>query len=142
MHPHITFCSLIWGGLFIGKFEPLNKAHKRVIRTIMGLRRYDCTNDSYKRLRLLNLEGCIDFRFENIVFEAISKEEDIVRVKSKWKVNTSSPSATKSSRESHPEPNIRKFSRATSMDQHSSIRQIKTIKNSFKKVLLDQIAKY
>lgn len=83
MHSHITFCSLIWGGLFIGKFEPLNKAHKRVIRTIMGLRRYDCTNDSYKRLRLLNLEGCIDFRYENIVFEAISKDKDIVRVKSK-----------------------------------------------------------
>lgn len=35
IHPHITYCSLISGGVPTDKLKPLNKAQKRVIRTII-----------------------------------------------------------------------------------------------------------
>ena len=71
IHSHISYCSLIWGGTSTDRKEPLNKAHKRVIRTIVGLRKYDHTNDSYKNLELLKLNDCINLRIANFVFDSI-----------------------------------------------------------------------
>ena len=56
--------------------EPLNKAHKRIIRTIVGLRKYDHTNDSYKSLELLKLSDCIDLRFAIFVFDSITNNSN------------------------------------------------------------------
>ena len=56
--------------------EPLNKAHKRVIRTIVRLRKYDHTNDSYKRLELSKLSDCIDLRFAIFVYDSITNNSN------------------------------------------------------------------
>lgn len=62
--------------LSIDKVKHLNLAHKRVIRTIMALRGHDHTNDNYKRLRFLKLKDYIEFRYADLVFEAITNDKD------------------------------------------------------------------
>ena len=53
IYPHLTYCITIWGAVCQTTIKPIVIAKKRAIRTIMGLRRYDHTHDSFCTLRFL-----------------------------------------------------------------------------------------
>ena len=55
IYPHLSYCQIVWGSTCPTTLKPLVITQKRVIRTILGLRKYDHTNDGFLSLKLLKL---------------------------------------------------------------------------------------
>ena len=76
IHPIITYCSLAWAGISNDQLKPINIAHKKVIRTISYLRKYDHTNQSFKDLQLLKFYDIIKLRYAICVFKSVNNQND------------------------------------------------------------------
>ena len=55
VYPYFTYCIEVWGNTYSTYIEPLIKAQKRAIRTIVGAKKFDHTTESFKKLKLLNI---------------------------------------------------------------------------------------
>ena len=53
IYPHLTYGNTVWGAVCQTTIKPIVIAQKRAIRTIMELRRYDHTHNSFCSLKLL-----------------------------------------------------------------------------------------
>ena len=55
IYPHLSYCQIVWGAACPTTLKPLVTIQKRIIRTILGLRKYDHTNEGFLNLKLLKL---------------------------------------------------------------------------------------
>ena len=76
IHPLITYCSLAWGGISNDQLKSINIAHKRVIRTIANLRRYDHTNQTFKDLGILKFYDILKLRYATFVYKSLHNQGD------------------------------------------------------------------
>ena len=56
IYPHLTYCQIVWGATYLATLKPLIITQKRIIRTILCLRKFDHTNEGFANLRLLKLK--------------------------------------------------------------------------------------
>ena len=59
IYPHLSYCQIVWGSACPTTLKPIVITQKRIIRTILGLRKYDHTNDGFLSLQLLKLNHVI-----------------------------------------------------------------------------------
>ena len=76
IHPLITYCSLAWGGISNDQLKSINTAHKRVIRTIANLRKYDHTNQTFKDLGILKFYDILKLRYATFVYKSLQNQND------------------------------------------------------------------
>ena len=76
IHPVISYCSLAWGGISNDKLKQVNIAHKRIIRTIAHLKKYDHTSQKYKDFELLNFFDILKLRYALFVYRSLEDQSD------------------------------------------------------------------
>ena len=76
IHPVITYCSLAWGGISNDQLKQVNIAHKRIIRTIAHLKKYDHTSQTYKNLELLKFFDILKLRYALFVYRSLEDQND------------------------------------------------------------------
>lgn len=55
VYPALIYCQTIWGAVSTTALQPLNKVQKHAIRTLIGLKRRDNTNEAFYNLRTFKL---------------------------------------------------------------------------------------
>ena len=78
IYPHLIYCNTVWGAVNKTTIKPIVTAQKRVIRTIVGYKKYDHTNEAFIRLRLLKLNDV------NIYFSALLVHNSINVYDNNW----------------------------------------------------------
>ena len=76
IHPVFTYCSLAWGGISNDQLKQVNIAHKRIIRTITRLKKYDHTSQTYKDLELLKFFDILKLRYAVFVYRSLKDQND------------------------------------------------------------------
>lgn len=72
IYPYLTYCITIWGAVCPTTINPIVIAQKRAIRTIMELRRYDHTHDSFCTLRFLKFNEIKIYLCALFVFKSLN----------------------------------------------------------------------
>ena len=76
IHPVFTYCSLAWGGISNDQLKQVNIAHKRIIRTIAHLKKYEHTSQTYKDLELLKFFDILKLRYALFVYRSLQDQND------------------------------------------------------------------
>ena len=72
IYPHLTYCQIVWGATYISTLKPLITTQKRIIRTILGLKRFDHTTEGFANLKLLKLKEINIYCCSIHVFKSIT----------------------------------------------------------------------
>ena len=70
------YCSLAWGGISNDQLKQVNIAHKRIIRTITRLKKYDHTSQKYKDLEFLKFFDILKLRYALFVYRSLQDQND------------------------------------------------------------------
>ena len=72
IYPHLTYCQIVWGATHLTSLRPLVTTQKRIIRTILGLRRFDHTQEAFSDLRILKFNDINTYCCSIYVFKSIN----------------------------------------------------------------------
>ena len=71
IHTNVTYCLTVWGNAGKSNINQIIVAQKKVVRTIRKLKRFDHTNDSFAKMKILKFTDLVDYCSAVYVYKSI-----------------------------------------------------------------------